>query len=105
MQDADRPSWGPGEKEQAGEHVAEICEAVQRQLLSLALSSISMFASGKEQAGMYRLKSVFLCVAYLGEKTITHHTNMVPFLPSHTQIHCLLTADHSQTRGTKFRLK
>lgn len=46
-------------KEQAGDHVAEICEAVQRQFLSIALPSISMSASGKEQAGMYRLNSIF----------------------------------------------
>lgn len=93
-------------KERAGEHVAETCEAVQRQLLSIALSSISMFASGKEQGGTHRLNCIFLCVSYLEEKSITHHTNMVPFLHCH-QAHGygLLTADCSQTQSTKFRMK
>lgn len=52
-------------KEQAGENIAEICESVQRQLLSIDLSSIPMFTSGKKQAGMHRFNCIFLHVAYL----------------------------------------
>lgn len=78
--DAGWAATGASWKEQAGDHIAAICEAVHRQLLPIALSSIPMFASGKEQAGMYRLNCIFPRVAYLGEKPVTHHTNTVPFL-------------------------
>lgn len=70
-------------KEPAGENIGEICESVQRQLLTIALSSIPMLAAGKKQAGMHRFNCIFLCVAYLGEKHITHCTTRV-LIPTHT---------------------
>lgn len=68
---------------QLEENIGEICESVQRQLLTIALSSIPMFASGKKQAGMHRFNCIFLRVAYLGEKHITHCTTRV-LTPTHT---------------------
>lgn len=98
VQDAE----GHGEancKEPAGESTGEICESVQRQLLTAALSSIPMFASGEKQVGMHRFNCIFLHVAYLGEKHITHGTARVLFPHTHTQIYCLLIANCSQTQG------
>lgn len=88
-----RTTGGPSARSHLGGNTDKICKSVQRQLLSTALSSISMFATGKKQAGMHRLNCIFLHVAYLGEKHITHFTARVLFPHTHTLFanHKLLT--------------
>lgn len=84
VQDAE--GYGRGHcKEAVVENIDEICGSVQRQLLSIALSSTPVFASGKKQAGMHRFNCISLYVAYLGEKHITHCTTRVLFPHTHTQ--------------------
>lgn len=88
-------------KEAAVENIDEICGSVHRQLLSITLSSTPMFASGKKQAGMHRFNCIFLYVAYLGEKHVTHCNTRVlfPHTYTHREIYCTLITNCSQTRG------
>lgn len=78
-----RTMGGATARSHLGDNIDQICKSVQRQLLSTALSSIPMFASGKKQAGVQRFNCIFLHVAYLGEKHITHFTARVLFPHRH----------------------
>lgn len=68
-----RCTWaiaGAGWKEQAGEHIAEICEAVQSQSLSIAPSSIAMFYQQRSRQE-YRSLTVFSYMLFIGRRK--HH--------------------------------